>query len=764
MSTEYEVEALLRPAQEYWTAFHNFIVAIVFIVAPEFAPVVPQFSYALGCAFILRAIHWLRLGNELRYYQKGLWRTFKYVLSHKRMPHSRKYTFLGRGFRWETIHAQRLYDLSRADKKYRRPPLLNRLARQLERKVEGTRMQGIERITSNQHWWNPVSPSTTQKGTPALHGVGQPEGEEDVFLTTKARNTHTLVLGTPGSGKTRLMDVLSSQDVINGDVVIVIDPKGDTELMLNLYAAARHCGREDNMYCLHLGFPDESIGYNLLGDWQRVTEPATLLASLLPAEGQSLAFKEFSWRFVNIIQRSLVALGRQSDVLEIAAHTRNIDQLVVEYLEFYLNKINHANGRWKTAVEEHIENQLAQRQGNRNQRAPAATNIVMRAHALRYYYRSNRVEDSLAASLLQTLDMERSYLEKLVGSLQPLLEKLTSGDVGTLLSPRPTVNNPKHVHSWSELIRTNGILYVGLDSMSDSEVSHAVGSAMLSGIASTLGQIFKHGIQTAGIDTPVERRVMLHIDEVPEVISSDAIITVANKGRGAGLHMTLYGQTINDFEVAFQNNAKAMQILGNITNRLMLQAQDLNTAEVITSSLPDVDVDYQQSLSSHSDSSNPDSLEDFGTRTEQRNMKLERPLLHPGDLQKLSEGQGFAWINGGELWKIRIPLSDQRDTKNLPRKPRELVELVNRPHTQDRESMNVSRALRGAHTQVNPIFSRSSSAVGISEDTVNIGGNDVSDERSEAPIDSASSLESAYNAYVQEQAGVNTVNAGAEKV
>ncbi len=734
MSTEYEVEALLRPPQEYWAAIHNFIVAAFFVIAPEILVVVPQFCYVIGLLFFLRSIHWLRLGNELRRYQKGLRKSVRFVMPHRRVPYSSEYTFLGRGFLWEGIHAQRLYDLSRADRRYRQPSTLDRWARRLEQKVAGTSFSGIRHITECQAWWNPVAPGATRKGTPALHGVGQPDGEQDVLLSTRARNTHTLVLGTSGSGKTRLLDLLSGQDVNNGDVVIIMDPKGDTELLMHLLAAARHGGREDNMYCLHLGFPDESIAYNLLGNWQRVTEPATMLASLLPAEGQSLAFKQFSWRYVNMIQRTLVALGRQSDVVEIAAHTRNIDQLAVDYLSFYLDSIHHANGRWKTAVEEHVEHQAAQRQNHRNQRTPAATTVVIRANALRHYYRSNRIGDPLADSLLQTLDMERSYLEKLVGSLQPLLEKLTSGDVGELLSPRPTPENPLHVLNWSELIRTNGILYVGLDAMADSEISHAVGSAMLAGIASTLGQIYKHGVQGTGASDAVQRRIMLHIDEVTEVISSDALIQLANKGRGAGLHMTLYGQTLADFQVAFQKDAKAMQVIGNINNRIILQAQDLDTAEILTSTLQDVEVDYQQLLSSHSDSSNPDSGEDFGTRTEQRNMKLQRPLLHPGDLQKLPEGQGFAWINGGELWKMRIPLADPLESRDLPRNPKELVALVNRPHGPDAEASSVSRALRGALEE------------GVS------GAPDLPEQDDPPPMSSgdAASLGDAYQAFVAE--------------
>jgi hypothetical protein len=42
---------------------------------------------------------------------------------------------------------------------------------------------------------------------------------------------HTLVLGTTRVGKTRLAELLITQDIRRGEVVIVFDPKGDASLL-----------------------------------------------------------------------------------------------------------------------------------------------------------------------------------------------------------------------------------------------------------------------------------------------------------------------------------------------------------------------------------------------------------------------------------------------------------------------------------------------------------------------------------------------------
>ena len=41
-------------------------------------------------------------------------------------------------------------------------------------------------------------------------------------------------------------------------------------------------------------------------------------------------------------------------------------------------------------------------------------------------------------------------------------------------------------------------------------------------------------------------------------------------------------------------------------------------------------------------------------------------MLTPADLVQLPKGQAFALIDGGQLWKIRIPLADTLDEVDVP--------------------------------------------------------------------------------------------------
>ncbi|MCV5804591.1 type IV secretion system DNA-binding domain-containing protein, partial [Escherichia coli] len=72
--------------------------------------------------------------------------------------------------------------------------------------------------------FNPVRPLPPVGGLPALHGIEL--DETNVLMDLRERVGHLLVLGTTRVGKTRLAELLITQDIRRGDVVIVFDPKG----------------------------------------------------------------------------------------------------------------------------------------------------------------------------------------------------------------------------------------------------------------------------------------------------------------------------------------------------------------------------------------------------------------------------------------------------------------------------------------------------------------------------------------------------------
>ena len=250
---------------------------------------------------------------------------------------------------------------------------------------------------------------------------------------------HTLVLGTTRVGKTRLAELLITQDIQRGDVVIVFDPKGDAGLLRRVYAEAKRAGRAQDFYLFHLGFPEVSARYNAIGNFSRITEVATRIANQLPSEGNSAAFKEFAWRFVNIIARALVALGRRPDYQQVRRYINDIEPLFMEYARAHLNREGPTDwAEQVTALEGSIkEHNLPVALRGRN----------IKAIALMRHLQAQDLYDPVLDGLVSAFKYDKTYFDKIVSSVGPLMEKLTTGHIAELISPnyRDDERYPPHL-------------------------------------------------------------------------------------------------------------------------------------------------------------------------------------------------------------------------------------------------------------------------------------------------------------------------------
>ncbi|MCP5409966.1 MAG: type IV secretion system DNA-binding domain-containing protein, partial [Chromatiaceae bacterium] len=281
--SRHPVEALLRPPVELWSAVVAFATAGIAVLAPWALMMPPGVAYAAAAALALLGIARWRQAWRVLTYQRNLRRLPIYRLRADQVPVSQRKLFLGRGFRWTQKHTQRLRDTIRPEvQRYVQPGLLYHWARRKEVAWEATPI--LKWLATGLHiraWWNPLKPLPSVGGKPALHAV-EPE-EQDVWMEIGERVGHTLVLGTTRVGKTRLAEILITQDIRRGDVVIVFDPKGDADLLRRVYAEAKRAGRTDHFYLFHLGFPEVSARYNAIGSFSRITEVATRIANQLPS-------------------------------------------------------------------------------------------------------------------------------------------------------------------------------------------------------------------------------------------------------------------------------------------------------------------------------------------------------------------------------------------------------------------------------------------------------------------------------------------------
>jgi conjugal transfer pilus assembly protein TraD len=274
-----------------------------------------------------------------------------------------------------------------------------------------------------------------------------------------------------------------------------------------------------------------------------------------------------------------------------------------------------------------------------------------------------------------------------------LLEKLTTGQVGDLISPDlEDIEDQRPVFDWMEAISRKAIVYVGLDSLSIPMVAATVGASMFADITSKAGRIYKHGTGYGFANPIQERKISVHADEFNELIG-DEFIPLLNKAGGAGFQVTVYTQTWSDVEAKIGSAAKAEQIGGNLNTLIMLRVKNKETAEILTNQVEEVQIPTIVASSGVSDKDSISGETSFVSKNEDR-IQMERlPVVSPSDIVQLPKGQAFALLEGGQLWKIRLPLPDESDDKLLPDSLSQLVRdmRIKYEHTETHWDSSISK-------------------------------------------------------------------------
>ena len=600
---------LLRPPVELTAAVVFIAVAAVFLTFPQ------QLNLSWIQGIILSAICVTlgsrRLLQTLRVwrYQRLLTNRKPYVI--KEIPNDQKMIskglFVGRGFQWSQPHVQRL-------KETRTPAALKYLGK-----------------------------AGDQGGDPVLHGVGLLEGEQEVWMSLPERFGHVLILGATRVGKTRVAEVLIGQDIHRGDAVIVMDPKGDLDLLRRVYHEAEKSGKLAKLRIFHLRYPGVSEHYNPIASYNSPGEIATRITEQLPSKGSSEAFKQFAWRFLNTIISALDALGETPNYRIIYKHVNDIEPLFNAYHDKLFTQ--HAQGDfWRRDVETRVGRMLKQDK-------PKQSRSRIEALARMEYREEMRIEDDLASDIQHIMDYDPVYYDKLIASLLPLLNKLKSGRTSAILVPAEDAREENTI-SWDEVIAEKQIVYVGLDSLANPAIARAVGNAMFADLASSAGRLYA----TVEIKLLRMLRICIHVDEFNDVVGPH-LHPMLSKAGGAGVQITAYTQTLADIEASFDGDrAAAARLVGNFNNLIMMRVRTLDTARTLVEQVPNYDVTDLAESSSVADSSQAESSVSFTSSLSARVAVRSVRGIEASDLMRLPKGEAFALLAGGSIWKLRFPL------------------------------------------------------------------------------------------------------------
>ena len=613
----YPVECLLRPLVELPTAVVSLGAAIAIGLMPDLFWLPTAVPAGVEWWRVLAAGQWvvvagLTLNSAVRFrqawriaqYQRGLRALPKYEMTGDDVPFSPNQLFLGNAFKWDERHTRRIFEASReASQPFLKPHASDA--------------------------WFGVRANGDEGGNPAMHGVGglEHESNQPLLLSNADRMGHILVVGTTGVGKSRLAELLVNQDIRRGGPVIVLDPKGDKELMMQMYTSCLSAGRETDFLCFHLAYPEFSARYNPFGNFARITEIAGRIRESLPDTGNSAAFAEFAWSFVNVIAVTLNSLGRRTTIKSLLTHATNIESLVADYLKVLLDK---AAPNWRAELDDEVlsvaeklkKNQLPRAYVDRDPKTIAMITMVERY----------KLVDDVAERVLKTFGYDRAYHDKLVSSLFPLLQKMSTGNIAEILSPDyDDTTDPRPILDFESAIRANKVVYIGLDALTDSTVAKAIGSSMFADITSLAGRIYNF-TRGQGLSDGVARnhhRVSIHADEFNESVG-DSFVPLLNKARGAGFDVTAYTQSRADITVGMGDVSKGKQVEDNFNTLIMLRVRSEETAKLLVDQLPEVKVPTVMWGSASNDTSQPGV--DFSSSQTQRTSEERTKLITAANL------------------------------------------------------------------------------------------------------------------------------------
>lgn len=678
MTDKYEVENLLRPPIELQSALVSGLFAASCLFAPHLFSLSPVLGYGFAFLFFLASVVRLRQGYRIVKYQRSLRKLPRYMLSLSKLKISQMYLFMGRGFKWRELHTERLYAArERKNEKYTKQSSLYKWTRNFEYQSEQGLLRILAKVTSLDVFFNPFRPAPDVGGDSVLHGVGITE-ESDVTMRLSNRYGHHIVCGSTRVGKSRKAEMYIAQDIHRNkdDLIVIIDPKGDPDLMRRVYVEAKAAGRLSELMIFHLGFPDISCAYNPLDSFTTLSELSTRITGSLPETGDSKAFKDFAWQFTNVFSKGMFFCGTVPNYPKIKAAFKRPDLILIDYADLFLKEKDE---NYAIDVERRLEEIKSKRQKKNS------STRSLRADAICSYVRENDIYDSTLEDLIYIHSLDHEYFSKISSAIGPFLEKVTSGKVGEVLSGESSVEDPKPILDWIELYKRGGIVYLGLDALTDVEVAGAVGEATFAALTSMAGYLYKHDINA---DTPFsiskKKNVIIHGDEFSDLIGPK-FVPLANKSGGAGFQLVLYTQTMSDIEVKLGTEAKANQVLTNLNTIEFMRVQDERTAKLMINKLPEVNVSLIMAVSGVSDNAGQGGTVGFVSQNEDRTSTQRVPMLQVADIAGLPKGQSFCLMDGNQLYKLRAPMPSKKDSKELPSQLSDVVKRMQDAYQSDIE-------------------------------------------------------------------------------
>lgn len=361
------------------------------------------------------------------------------------------------------------------------------------------------------------------------HGVnmGSRTKRVPVYLYDAHRKRGTFVFGTTGVGKTRLEEMLVTDDIESGKSLIVMDPKADQALFSKIYEVAERTGRKEEIQLITPIYPQYSAGIDPMAFYYDPEELVTHAISGI--QGNDPFYGAAARLFVTPIIYGNLILAKAEKRLPTVS----------------LNQIYQ--GLRQTALEE-LRSSLM-----------GLPPEIAEAEEVPFYV------SMLESNLAKPAD----YYEKICTTLQSSLVPLISGSIGKIIGKASSNKLIKRIEEGKRVI---AVVHTG--SMVSPSSAAILGRVLLSMIMATVG---RHYIDVREKMNPA---LSLHIDEAPTVITQDTLNILAMAG-SANVMTHLYAQSVSQIHAALGNKDLGIAAMSNTNNKIFMRCTDADTAEYV---------------------------------------------------------------------------------------------------------------------------------------------------------------------------------------
>jgi len=334
---------------------------------------------------------------------------------------------------------------------------------------------------------------------------------------------HLGCFGTTRIGKSKLIEHMVTQDIIKGNSVVVVDPKGDQDLFSKIVQTAYETGRENELCLINPIYPEYSASINPLAYYYSPEEIVNHVVSGVQASDGY--YHNVAYETTLVIVLTLLALKKtgRSDL--------------------------------------HINFGEISRQCGAEEIAQLTKDLS----------RSPSVESQeivpIANKILQTKD---EFFGKVTSSLRTVLTALSIGNMGKIIGNSSTNQFIQRLEKGQRVI-----LVVQTGSMLSGKVADMLARILISMIQSFIGRRFASGKK-------IHPPMAIYIDEFSNACYI-GIEDLFNKAGGAGAMVSVFTQSLADINAAI-GEQMARKILDNLNTKIFMRVNDPMTARYVSES------------------------------------------------------------------------------------------------------------------------------------------------------------------------------------